>query len=54
MNKIRIIGLLILLVGIIIEFNWDFKWVDFLCGLLIGLSIGMIITGRIGLKNLND
>ncbi len=47
MNKVRIIGLLILLVGIVIRFVLKNDTMDFISGLLVGLGIGLIIVGRI-------
>ncbi len=47
MNKVRIIGLLILLVGIGIRFILKHDTIDFVSGLLIGLGIGLTIVGRI-------
>ncbi|MBW8244479.1 hypothetical protein K1F50_16850 [Muricauda oceani] len=47
MNKVRIIGLLILLVGIVIRFVLKNDTLDFLSGLFVGLGIGLIIVGRI-------
>ena len=46
MNKIRIIGLAILVIGIIIQFAPENDATDFISGLLIG--IGLLITGKVG------
>ena len=48
MNKIRIIGLAILVVGIIIQFALENDATDFISGLLIGAGIGLLLTGKIG------
>ena len=48
MNKIRIIGLVILVIGIIIQFALEYDATDFISGLLIGGGIGLIITGKVG------
>jgi hypothetical protein len=48
MNKIRIIGLVILVVGIIIQFALENDATDFISGLLIGGGIGLLITGKVG------
>ena len=48
MNKIRIIGLVILVIGIIIQFALENDATDFISGLLIGGGIGLIITGKVG------
>lgn len=49
MNKIRIIGLLILIIGIILHFTFENDGTDFITGLLIGAGIGLTITGQIKL-----
>lgn len=48
MNKIRIIGLVILIVGIIIQFALEDDALDFISGLLIGGGVGLLITGKVG------
>ncbi|WP_299782979.1 hypothetical protein, partial [uncultured Formosa sp.] len=48
MNKIRIIGLVILVVGIIIQFALENDATDFISGILIGGGIGLLITGKVG------
>lgn len=48
MNKTRIMGLLILLVGITVRFVLEKDMVDFISGLMVGLGIGLILVGRIG------
>jgi len=48
MNKIRIIGLVILVIGIIIQFALENDATDFISGLLIGGGIGLIITSKVG------
>jgi hypothetical protein len=48
MNKIRIIGVVILVIGIIIQFTLDNDATDFVSGLLIGGGFGLLITGRVG------
>lgn len=48
MNKIRIIGLIILIVGIIIQFTLENDATDFISGLSIGGGIGLLLTGKIG------
>ncbi|WP_299671010.1 hypothetical protein [uncultured Polaribacter sp.] len=44
MNKVRIIGLMALVIGIIIQFTLEN---DFISALLIGLGIGLLVVGRI-------
>ncbi len=46
MNKIKIIiGSLILVIGIIIQFTLENELSDFISGLLIGIGIGLFFTG---------
>ena len=47
MYKIRIIGLAILIVGIVVQFTLANDTSDFISGLLIGIGIGLLISGRI-------
>ena len=53
MNKIGIIGLVILIIGIIIQFALENDAIDFISGLLIGVGISLLITGKVG-KPKND
>jgi uncharacterized membrane-anchored protein len=46
MNRIRIIGLLLLIAGISAHFFLEGDQYDMLSGLLMGLGIGLLITGR--------
>jgi len=48
MNKVRIIGLVILILGIIIQFTIENDAIDLISGILIGIGIGLLLTGRIG------
>jgi hypothetical protein len=48
MNKVRLIGFIILVTGIIINYAFDYESLDFLTGILIGIGIGLIVIGRIG------
>ncbi|WP_185956456.1 hypothetical protein [Changchengzhania lutea] len=50
MNTIRISGIVILIVGIIMNRFLNNDGIDFVSGLLIGLGIGTIITGQISTK----
>ncbi len=47
MNKIRIIGLATLVIGIIIQFTLENDATDFISGLLIGTGLGLFLTGKI-------
>lgn len=46
MNKVRIIGIVLLLAGLSINYFFKNDGIDFGSGLLIGLGIGLIFTGR--------
>lgn len=48
MNIVRIIGLVILIIGIIIQFTIENEATDFISGLLVGAGIGLLLTGKIG------
>ena len=50
MNRIRIIGLIMLIIGIILRFSFENDGTDFLTGFLVGGGIGLLLTGRIGNK----
>lgn len=45
MNKTRIIGLVILVIGIVIIFVIENDAIDFISGMLIGAGIGVLLTG---------
>lgn len=51
MNKIRIVGGIILLLGIASNLFLDGDLNSLLSGLAIGLGIGLLITGRIARIN---
>lgn len=48
MNKIRVVGLVLIGVGIIIQFTLENDASAFVSGLLIGVGLGFLFTGRIG------
>lgn len=48
MNKARIIGLALLLVGVIIQFTLENDVADFISGLSIGAGFGLVIAGKLG------
>ena len=50
MNRIRIIGLIMLIIGIVLQFSFENDGTDFLTGLLVGGGIGLLITGQIKSK----
>ncbi|WP_189702671.1 hypothetical protein [Subsaximicrobium wynnwilliamsii] len=47
MNKIRIIGLVLLIIGIIIQFTIENDMSDFISGVGIGAGIGLFVTGKV-------
>ena len=53
MNKTRIIGLIILVIGIILFYIYDGDAIGMIAGLLCGLGIGFLLTGRIKLNSYN-
>ncbi len=50
MNKIRIFGIVILLIGIVLFYAFDNSGVDFLFGLLAGSGLILTITGKVRSK----
>jgi hypothetical protein len=50
MDRIRIIGLILLIIGVILPFAFENDGTDFFCGLLVGGGIGLFITGQIKSK----
>ena len=46
MNKTRILGILLFTIGIIIIYKIDNDLYSFIGGLLIGLGVGMTISGK--------
>ncbi len=51
MNKTRIIGLIILVIGIVLFYIYDGDAIGMIAGLLCGLGIGLLLTGRIKLNS---
>ncbi len=47
MNKFRIFGTILLLIGVFIKIYNENEGIDFISGVLIGLGIGLVISGRI-------
>lgn len=47
MNKTRIIGIILLIIGAGINYFFENDGTDFFSGLLIGLGFGLILTGRL-------
>ncbi len=50
MNKVRIIGLVFLAIGIILFFLFEGYLPGIAAGLLTGIGIGLLLTGRVGIK----
>jgi len=48
MNKIRIIGLVTIVIGIVIKFALENDATDFISGILIGAGAGLLLTGKVG------
>lgn len=46
MNKIRLVGIILLFFGVIIQFIIENNTTDFISGLLIGAGLGFTITGK--------
>ena len=46
MNKTRIFGAGLLLIGIILSFSFDNDGIGIISGIIIGLGIGVLLTGR--------
>jgi hypothetical protein len=47
MNKIRIIGFVLFIAGVILMLTLENDMIDFISGLLIGAGIGLLVTGRL-------
>ena len=47
MNKIRIIGLVLLIVGIIIQLTMENDITDFISAVGIGAGFGLLLTGKV-------
>lgn len=47
MNKSRLIGLVLLTIGIIMHFTIEHDATDFITGLLMGVGFGLLLTGKI-------
>jgi type III secretory pathway component EscU len=47
MNKVRIIGLVLLIVGIIIQFTMENDMTDFISAARIGAGCGLLVTGKV-------
>ena len=52
-NRVRIFGTIILLIGVFLLSYLDNEGIDFVSGILVGLGIGLILTGRILKSNKN-
>jgi|AntRauTorckE5430_2_1112549.scaffolds.fasta_scaffold00449_11 hypothetical protein len=50
MNRTRIIGLIMLIIGIILQFSFENDGTDFLSGFFVFGGIALFITGKIKSK----
>ena len=46
MNKNRMLGVIILIIGIILFYSFDNDGIDFIFGVLVGLGLLLTLTGR--------
>ncbi len=46
MNKIRIIGLIMLIIGVILPLSFENDGTDMLSGFVLGAGIVLLITGK--------
>jgi len=51
MNKARIVGGILILIGIILTFIIDSDGIGFIGGAILGIGIGFILTGRFSYKS---
>jgi len=47
MNKTRILGISLFIIGVVAQLSIENDLVDFISAILIGLGIGIIISGRL-------
>tara|TARA_R110002033_G_scaffold41716_2_gene82525 strand:- start:3865 stop:4023 length:159 start_codon:yes stop_codon:yes gene_type:complete len=47
MNKVKSIGLIILVIGVVLQFTLENDLTDFISGLFIGCGFGLLIVGKI-------
>ncbi len=50
MNKTRITGFILLIIGAALYFYFENEEADFVGGLIIGIGIGLLFSGHIGNK----
>lgn len=53
-NHVRIFGAVLMIIGFLLPFIFDNNVVDLITGILIGLGIVLIITGRIKSEKSNS
>jgi len=46
MNKTRILGVIMLIIGIILFYSFDNDGIDFVFGILVGAGLLLTLTGR--------
>ncbi|HEA30265.1 MAG TPA: hypothetical protein ENH91_09765 [Leeuwenhoekiella sp.] len=52
MNKVRILGVILIVTAVILNFTLAHDLIDFASGLLLGSGIALVITGKISRKPL--
>ena len=53
MNKTRIIGLILLGIGVVLFYIYNGDAIGMIAGLLCGIGIGLLLTGRVKLNSGN-
>jgi len=51
MNKTRILGIIMLIIGISLFYTFDNDGIDFIFGILFGAGLLLTITGRFSYKS---
>jgi len=46
MNNARLLGLILLLTGLVLSYNYETKNIDFFAGILTGAGIPFLLVGR--------
>ncbi|WP_165929317.1 hypothetical protein [Flavobacterium hiemivividum] len=53
MNRVRIIGLVLVIIGIILHLSFENDGIDFLTGAFVGGGVTLLFTGQFKLKKTN-
>jgi high-affinity Fe2+/Pb2+ permease len=51
MNKARILGIIMLIIGAILIYSFDEDGIGFISGVIFGLGVGFLLTGRLSSKS---